>query len=353
MNNVLIYCNTHYQILMAIHIALTIHKESIVDAIISDHISDGNRITEKLKHVGVFNEVYYFNSIDVARRKSKIKGILDIIKYSIGATSISFTKQYSEIIAYNFDISTYELLNFQEKNMQNCIWSKMDEGIFSYNTQFYLKGKRYQSISKVRSLLGKKKENVLFEKYYCCFPELLNTYKDLELVMVPSLEEDMQQLRGILSYIYDQKSYGIKEKYIFFASSGSIDSYDMQESSLIKKIVDKVGSNSVVIKKHPRDNTDFFETYGLKMIETSGVPWEAFHIINGFYDKIFLTVSSGAFITSSAWLRANNKAIFLLPEIKVLPNSIEEYVKNIRLSLDRLHNIGLCTNMKEGKVDDI
>ena len=47
-----------------------------------------------------------------------------------------------------------------------------------------------------------------------------------------------------------------------------------KESIIIFKIAEKIGKDTMIIKKHPRDNSDFFRDNGFKVAESSTIPWE-------------------------------------------------------------------------------
>lgn len=351
--NVLIYCNTHYQLLMAFQIAFTIYRNSEVDIVVTDHIVNGGIIASNLRKTNLFREVFFFSTMRISKRDNRMKGIADIFFYGFGMSNINLPHLYSEIVIYNFDISTYDLLNFQEKKMPNCIWSKMEEGIFSYNTDFYLSGNRYKAISFFRKLRKKKDERTLFKRYYCSFPELKRIHQEWDTIKIPPLNVDLNSSIDFVTSVYKPKNYFFDQKYIFFASSGNVDGYNLNELELLSEIAKNVGKNNIIIKKHPRDTTEVFEKAGFRVWKDNATPWEVLHLINSFEDKIFLTVSSGAFINSSAWLGYANKGLFLYPEVKKTPKEVAEYISRIDELLICLHERHLCMEIVKGYIKDI
>ena len=160
-------------------------------------------------------------------------------------------------------------------------------------------------------------------------------------------------MQNVLSYIYNYDKKDLKEKYIFFASSSDIDGNSFGETNIILKIAELVGKDNFIVKCHPRDNRNIFENYGIKVFKENNIPWEVIQIINDYSDKVFLTVTSGAFITVESWLQSKNKFLLLYPEIKKFPLSYEEYINRIDNMIENLHKNKLVKNVLKTDINGL
>lgn len=351
----LIICNTNYQILNAIQLKLTLLKDNYVSVWISDHIKNAKTLCENINNINLFQNVQYLKSYNQVKKQNIIGSFIQIMKLGCGYTSISNNNicNINKIITYNFDVSYYNIVNAIEKYKMNIEWSKMDEGIFSYNTDFYMKGLRPSCIKVLRRLRGKKDVLKDFNEFYCSIPLLKTIHSEWKTIIIPSISFNKEEMQNVLSYVYNYDKKDLKEKYIFFASSSDIDGNSFGETNIILKIAELVGKDNFIVKCHPRDNRNIFENYGIKVFKENNIPWEVIQIINDYSDKVFLTVTSGAFITVESWLPTKNKFLLLYPEIKKFPLSYEEYINRIDNMIENLHKNKLVKNVLKTDINGL
>lgn len=351
----LVVCNTNYQIIMAIHMKMTIFNDDEIDICITDHIQNYKNIAEGIEKTKLFSKILLFDSIDIVKQKNKLKQIIDAILIGTGILYCKkkYSNNYNEILLYNLDVSTFILINMLEKTKNEVVLSKYDEGVFSYNTDFYISGMRYKIIKKLRFIRKKRDIENSFTNFYCCFPRLLKIHKEWKRIEVPQLDSSNYLLKKYLKDVYGECDEDFEKKFIYFASSSDIDNCPYGERELVKKIADKVGIENLIIKKHPRDTTTYFEKSGIVTMKHSALPWETMQILLPANEYVLLTITSGAFISISAMMENGCKGFFLYPEVENFNETYIDYIKRVQKMIDDLHSIGKCKNINVCRIDEI
>lgn len=348
----LIVCNTYSQLIIAIQLKLTLFCDEEVDLWISDHSNNVDRIIEPLKETELFGDVQYIQDKDFVYNRSKIGMVKDIIKFSFGEKSKLNIKKYQEIIFYSLSLLLYSISDYYDEINHEVKWSRMEEGIFSYETDFET-GKRVRIIRLLRKISRRYEIADHIKDYYCFFPELKVSHLEWNLIKIPSIKENAKQMASILKDIFRVEDILITQKIIFFASSSDIDGKPYGETEIILKLAELVGKDNLLVKVHPRDSRSVYGEYGISVMENSWVPWEAMQLIGNYQDKIMCTVNSGAFITISALQGGEGKGIFLYPVVEKKDSYFINREKDIEIMLEKLHNCGLCLNIRKSNYSDI
>lgn len=350
--NKLIICNTNYQIIMALHMKLTVFKNVDVDICVTDHIPNASLRVERIIRTSLFRDVIFFESMSIVKRNGIFNKLVDSVYYGFGFSHLDKRLgDYEEIIVYNYDISLYEIINALEKRDNDYIISKYDEGLFSYNTEFYIKGIRFNIIKFLRKLRNKKNVSSQFKNFYCIYPQLKTIHPEWISIELPGLMAEIDALKKCLIEVFGNIENGIKQKYIYFASSSDIDNCSYGEMEILRKIVDKVGPENLIVKKHPRDTRDVYNQLGISVFKNSDIPWEVSQILLSMADKVLVTVTSGAFISISAMLESSCKGVFLYPEVNTFNDEYKTYVDRIDGTIKELHKLSFCSNIIVGNVD--
>lgn len=337
---------------MALQMKLTIFKNSNIDICITDHIPNTSLRVEGLIKTNLFRDVILFNSIGIVKRKGILRKIADSIYYGVGFSHLEKRLgEYEEIILYNYDVSSYEIINALEKKEKNFIISKYDEGLFSYNTEFYIKGIRFDIIEFLRRIRNKKNVLERIKFFYCMYPQLKTIHPEWISIELPKLTVQIESLKKCIVKVFGMIDCNIEQKYIFFASSSDIDNCSYGEIDILRKIIAKVGRENLIVKKHPRDIRDIYDQLGVPVFKGSDLPWEVIQILLSMADKILITVTSGAFISVSAMLESGYKGVFLYPEINQFNDEYKNYVERIDETIEKLHNSSRCSNIIVGKLN--
>ena len=62
MNNILVYCNTYYQLLVAIQLRLTVKKADCISVIITDQSRGAEAVAERLRGTDFFHAVFFLKT---------------------------------------------------------------------------------------------------------------------------------------------------------------------------------------------------------------------------------------------------------------------------------------------------
>ena len=108
MRRILIFANTHYQIILAIQMKLTIFSEDDVTLAISNHSGHADTVCERLQRRAVFQNCVFVESKGMIHNRSqqeKLKEFFQIIygkknRYSFYLKDIE-NKYFDEMLFYN------------------------------------------------------------------------------------------------------------------------------------------------------------------------------------------------------------------------------------------------------------
>jgi hypothetical protein len=120
--------------------------------------------------------------------------------------------------------------------------------------------------------------------------------------------------------------------FIYFEEGFSFDNSGVNDLDVIMKVCDAVGRDNVLIKLHPRNRVNRFESKGIKTNSAVGIPWEVIHLNRCFEDKVFVAISCGSVLSSKILYAEHVKTILLYKCTNKNPPLVnEEYEKYISL----------------------
>ena len=235
-----------------------------------------------------------------------------------------------------------------EKRNKNIKCSRFEEGIVSYNNKFNEQGnvhytKRIDYALKLRDRLGK--QNLINNCYhfYCFFPKYYKgTY---QAICIPEIKDD-DIIRNQLAQIFEVTGNDyISEKYIFFTSVYDFEGGDpIGEFQVVKRVAEIVGNENLIVKTHPRDIRTVYQKNNIKVAKASSVPWEALQLRFGYQDKVLLTVTSGAIISTNLMVSIPIKSFFLFDECNINVNPAA--VNTVETLRKLMHDSELREKMK-------
>lgn len=317
MRNILFISNTYYQVIEMIQMKLTLFKEAKATAIISDCSNNAEKVLNRLKATGIFDQCYFIRVKEqLHRKKTSLDKIRQIPMFISGNGDVWDALQlgcYDEIIYYNQDDIIFSIYAKLYRENPNLKVSRFEESIYSYDSGSWT-ALKYTAAQVVRKLLGRKNLEEAYSNFYCYFPELY--HGDMDVVPVPAISEE-HGLADILTKVFDLhfKQDDYKYKYIYFSSV-----YDFEgnkpigELDLVKRIAEVVGNDNLLVKVHPRDDAGRFTDTGLNVDTHSNVPWEAIQLGMDFSQHIFLSVNSSSVI-SATLLQDNPPKVFYMYDL--------------------------------------
>lgn len=335
--NILLVCNTYYQLILAIQMKRTIFINEQVDLWLSDHSVGAEEVVDRIKKEKIFVNVKYIKTRQKVYDRSKFSKIKEQLDINFGEIGNYDLPLYDEIIFHNFDMDFYRIGDLYQKIGHEVVWSKFEEGILSYS---------YSDLSSncvviselIRKFTRRKRIVPEIKFFYCTDPEFKKDYFDCVLKKVPRINSDDRDMQKILNNIFDYEPVNYKQKYIFFASSSDIDGTPCGETELVLKIANEVGKENLLVKMHPRDTRNVYEERGIAVMRNSFVPWEVIQMNGLPSDTVFLTLTSGAFLSASVLLNQNIRGIYLYPAVECKTETFKRHTSVISRAINQLHD---------------
>lgn len=103
----------------------------------------------------------------------------------------------------------------------------------------------------------------------------------------------------------------IEEKVIFFEGVFYGDMHLCDEYDLFTKIVERVGKENVVVKRHPRVQRDRYTEMGVKVLPNSTVPWEFMLLSQDLTGKLLISLASFTCMSPLTIYGMKYRAMFL------------------------------------------
>lgn len=320
MSKHLFFCDTPFQIMMAVAFKMTEFKDECVDIIVSDLIYNSNDLYENINKSNFFNRTYYINNYDYDYEKcNKIKWlykkfhrIKDINALLPGLDTYDFFYTTDTLTTIN---SIYELLKKKNKNLQVIYYEEgpiavlCDQGnhFKSKNKYFGLKDKI------INAMLGIKYIDGNFSAAYSSVSDKMPSnyfeWKQLPVINQDQLLEYTQILNQFWNY---NKESNLKGKIIFLEESFYVDGRGNRDLEIINDIMKYSYGREILVKLHPRTRDNRFRKLGLSVYENTSVPWELLALNGDLDDTILVCVGSGAILYPKLYWGIDQKSIALL-----------------------------------------
>ena len=351
MSRKLIICNTHFQVIVAIQLKLTIFKHDDVDIHVSDHSINADKVSDNLRKTGLFHEVNFVKSKKEIASGTVAK-VFQFMNVCIGKKRHPAYQDYDEVLFYNLNMPVYQLMDSAAESSKRTSFSGMEEGVLSYEKMSY--GKSPRLVDGIRRFTRHPQILKELKRYYCFLPQLFDkTTKNYELVQVPSIQSDLELLRQTLCDVFEYESHRIEYPYVFFASSSDVDGKGFGETDLVLQLAEVLGKDAILVKMHPRDNRDIYRSAGIAVMERSDVPWEVCQICGDADSSICMTVTSGSFLNAAALLGDRTKGVFLVPSSAANSPYLKTRIAHIANTVTRLHKTGICRFVCMAQIEEI
>lgn len=313
--DILIVCNTYYQLIMAIRMNETLFAQDSVHVVLTDRAPNAAQVCERLKRMAVFEAAYYVETAAYCQKRDRvIEKIKDLsaLVFGNGKFSNITEHHFDKFLYYNDDL--FEEVVFAclyQKNKQlQC--AKFEEGILSYNNR-PKKNLKFDLSNKLRKLLGQDSLQARTAEFYCCHPAAY--YGDKQAIAIPCIDQN-SVVGKVLSEIFciTDEMLDYKQRYIYFSSV-----YDFEgglpigEIEVVRKIAETVGKENLLIKRHPRDQRKIWLEEGFCVDKNSDLPWEAIQFAQDCTDKVFITANSGSVLSVNMLLDPMPKVVFVYP----------------------------------------
>ena len=296
MKKLLFICMTDYQLINIINIRSILFPNEEADILIGEYRENLNEIVDRLEDIKLFNHIYKYNGkllgiasylrdfVEKTKKNSltasvkneitnilnKTKGKEQVISSRIEGYKKFTFNEYSDVFGFNYNSLTSNIMELVTFNTsRRCNLHCIDEGIGSYTTL----------------VLNTK---IKVDDVYLYRPEFA-VYNSIEIKKIPSIDKNNKKMIEILNYIfaYKNETNKLNGKIIFFdqpwlpmpkyLSSKSIltkiffqkrykkhlpeNIMHLDKMRIFDNIVKTCGADKVLVKLHPRSNTEVVEAY--------------------------------------------------------------------------------------------
>ena len=327
--NIIIVCNTVYQIMVAVQLRYYFFQADKVDIVVSNHMSNSLTIAENIRKTHYFDNVIYIKNKKYILKENcrfytlrlffnKIKESLK--NYTIIKRQINTGCHYNHLCVSNISIFTI-LLYFKLAKKHNIRLSIFEDGFATYCNSF----KNSDKASFIHKILNPKGMLGAAEQLFLFNPHLLEWNFEAKTIAIPKFSNDNIIVKQILNKIFQfdtiKDNYS-KIKYLFLEESFFADGFKVNDVDIVQKISKKTNINDVFVKLHPRNDTNRFKPLGIKTNVNFEIPWELI-ILNQDISKVTLiTISSSAALTPFLIFNIPVKSISLLKILEKKPGNM-------------------------------
>lgn len=339
----LFFCNTNYQLITAIQITKSLKKNASV--VVTNEIKNVDEICERLAWENIFEMVL---TIDV---KSKLSSSTILKRCVSGWLPDNLKgKRFDEFVGFNLDIPSHFIYAGLFNENKDISVNKMEEGLLSYNTLETTCS--VLSLSwKVRKLLGKANLREVAEGFYCFQPQAYTG--TLNQIRIPKIDA-ASDIKDSLARIFTPNGISsYSEKYVFLSCVYDFEGGEpIGELELAKLICEKVGNENLIVKVHPRDDTNRYKNAGLKVDTNSKVPFEVIELCADFKDKVLITTLSGSLLNFNPVLENPIRSIYGYKLCNLANNHLAQHYSGVLTGyLDNraigLRNIEVARSMED------
>lgn len=354
--NVLAIVNTSYQIIVVTQLRQKFFSTAQMDVVITDQVAQGEQIAERMRETGLFNRVFFVRDKKELQNATSVEKILDILQFGLGGKTrfsveaLDLRKLYDMLLYYNMDLLAIRLFDIYVKRNPKLRLSRFEEGFLSYNSE-NTEGKNSRKawiLRLRRSFRLQKNWEKYFGHYYCFFPELVPAQTKYIPRRIPAIKTKDQltvkTLNDIFGYKPDPQEYDAKV--IYFEGW-----FECGEKTIVERLAKAVGGENVVVKPHPRHQTNWKTDVCVRTSVNNHVPWEIVQMNLNLSDCILVAVSSSCPVVASALLQQDIPALYLFPCVKLQGTKndramFEDVTRALRSALQHAQNRDFLPRVK-------
>lgn len=297
---VLIRCQSVYQLFNAINLVLTVLADKTVDIMLTAS-TDFSQYVEPLKKSNLFRNVFLsddnpetyiaWRGLDAGKRRDVYthpeKYIIkpfDGFEPAYSDYFIAVSDEYNKIFYYYMVQQGYRPdIHFFEDGMNSYILDNK-AGCDSD----FIEHEIYGAVGFPQKI----KDQYSYEPTI-----VINKVKGIDYLRLPRLANLSKKTKRIYNSIFPHEQLP-KEKYIFLEEAFYCDGIASTDVELVEALADMVGKDNIIVKLHPRNDYDRFTPRGFKVMQAAKAPWEMTLMNVALSEKVFVSVSSTAALTS-------------------------------------------------------
>lgn len=336
---ILYYCTTPFQIMIAISFKLTILKDSVVELVYTDHITEVEGISDNIENSNCFERVICYDGVERDAEYCTLRGLLfsqQDVKRRLGRDCNYDYFFFTDILG-----SSNEIFNVLYNNNNEVKAVYVEEGVIStvidVNNQFgkSRKGKEkiirriLKQIIGTRELYGHIDMGFSIEKAEYYFPiynmkqalNISSTFIELinNIFRYDVIKEEIKNYKYVfledIDYAFGKERKGINQR-------------------IISDIIHIINKEELIIKRHPRNSDDVYED-GINFFSSSFFPWELLALNGGTINKVIISGGTGAVLYPSLYFGVKQETIVL--------SNCRDYSPDIDTDYYRMFN-SICGN---------
>lgn len=323
--------NTVYQLFITINMRLHNMPEGDVDLIVTDHTPVLKEYISNLSESGLFGKVYYVESLVFNKRFWSIHNdnkaeffynSEEELKTVFSEPQIHYF-EYDNLFVANLDAYT----KFVYRTNRELKIFLIEDGASICTNDWREATKRWNYINEFNLVYDH------VEALYLYTPELMCIDLGYTMRPLPRINQNEPKIVEIYNKIFDYDKSFKFPKFVFLEEPFQADKIMNNDLELMKLISNEVGYNNFFIKEHPRNTVNRSKELGLAQQADTPWPFELMLMNNSDVDTVYITVDSGALISTRILFEQDVKTIFLYRIIKGPTRNIA--VNEFKLYMDK------------------
>lgn len=314
----LFLCSSPYQVLVACCILNYCYCDCKADIIIADHITDYERLADNIKKNNMLFENVYTAKIkeytDFWINSSRVKKIINLISRKKIENTIEIENKYDMFFCSNIDgfqVMFYAYLKrFNNRNIKACFF---EDGLSLYSIGGeYFKSNNSFLKSKLKTIFGLDYLSEQIKEFYVFRPECMAWSPNVTVKKIPNINKNDKEFIDCLNELfgYNDLVDNYNKKIVYF-ESGNLSWKQSFDIKLLDVFLEYVTKDDIMVKIHPRDESNRFKNKGYHTNVNRYVPWEIIAVNNDFENTILVTMGSQSVIMPYVLLGKKVKAIIL------------------------------------------
>ena len=306
--------NTVYQLFITINMRLHNIPQGTADLIVTDHTPVLRNYIENLSKCGLFSCVFYVESLVFNQQFWKIHNddkaeffynSFYKLQNVVSIPQIHY-KEYENLYVANLDAYT----KFVYKENPHLNIYLIEDGAAVCTSNWKETTKRWDYIKGFNEVY----DNVSGLWLYT--PDLMCVDLGYEMYQLPKIDRNQKEVLEVYNRIFSYNTKWKFPKFVFLEEPFYADNIINNDLELMKIISDEVGYENFFIKTHPRNL--YNRSFALGLAQQKDTPWPfELMYMNSIHDyTVYITVDSGALISTRAIFENDNVTMFLHKIIK-------------------------------------
>lgn len=362
--NSLFYCNTYYQLMVAINIKKNILGSAPADLVLTDHAAGNREIAERLRKAEIFEKVYFISVKDYDQGKAYLFDVNSIREKFFGVQIqveklLKLEKKYDYFwyaCPTFFSKLLYSYLCLMRRSIVNGYCFEDGLAVYCESRKWFETPKDVKE--KIVGVLGRKTELVRgLRGFYVFRPELLMWKPHCPVRVIPAFDKTDTEMLRLLNEIFDYDGKPFQYPFIYFEQPFA--KFENRDVELLKEIASELGKEHIAVKLHPRSEKNRFAEAGFCMDFPQRIPSELMLLNCDERKTALLSVFSSALVVPYMAFGIRIKTFTLLrlmdcenndtmktmyqlfrrlseqePELFQIPCSREELIQNMKKILE-------------------